>query len=231
MKTILALTAAFTICYGAGASIALAQKGTGTPTGVAQQVAKPKITSLSGTISEIETGPCQATTGRATVGTHLLIETAKGQKLNVHLGPTAAVQRLTERLKTGDKVTVNVFRTEKMLEGHHVAQSIVLGKETFQLRDGNLRPLWAGAGTAWIGRGGPRPDPGFVPTRGGGRGWASPGRGRGGYGRGYGRGQGYGGGYGRGYGQGYGRGYGQGYGCWWAEQPAVGEKNVQDKVD
>jgi hypothetical protein len=134
-------------------------------------------------------------------------------------------------LANGDAVTVNAFRTERMLEGHFVAQSILLGEESIELRDGNLRPLWAGSGTAWSGRGGPRMGTGYGQTRGpgGGPGWGSPGRGRGGYGRGY--GQGYGRGYGQGYGRGYGRGHGQGYGCWWAEERTVETNKVQDKVN
>ena len=216
MRTILAFAAVLAFCCGAGASIARAQKGTGEATGVAQQVAKPKVTLVSGTIHEIETGPCQATTGRASIGTHLVIKTAKGKKLNIHLGPTAAVKHIADRLTTGDAVTISAFRTEKMTKGHFVAQSIVLGEASVQLRDGNLRPLWAGVGTTWQGRGGPRPDTRYgrgwgggggrgaylgwsdtQPTRGPGQG--APGRGRGGYGRGY------------------GQGYGRGQGCWWAE--------------
>ena len=245
MRTILAFAAAFAFCCGAGASIVHAQKGTGAATGVAQQVAKPKVTSISGTIREIETGPCQATTGRASVGTHLVIETAKGEKLNIHLGPTAAVKHIADRLTTGDAVTINVFRTDRMTEGHFVAQSIALGEKSVQLRDGNLRPAWAGSGATWWGRGGPQPGagygrgwgaeggrgayPGWSDTPSGrGPGWGAPGRGRGGYGRGYGQGNGRG--YGQGAGRGYGRGYGQGYGCWWAEEPNIETNNVQDKV-
>ncbi len=230
MRTILAVTAAFAFSCGIGASTAHAQKGTGSPTGVAQQAAKPKITSLSGTIREIETGPCQATTGRASVGTHVVIETAKGKKLNVHLGPAGTVKQISDRLTTGSTITINAFRTKKMAKGHFVAQSIVLDGKSVQLRDEGLRPNWAGNGTTWQGRGGPQPAAGYGRGRGGrggrGPGWGAPGAGRGGYGRGYGQGRG------RGYGQATGRGYGQGYGCWWAEEPtAKTTNNVQDKVD
>ena len=236
MRTILTSAAALAFCCGAGASLAHAQKGTGAATGVAQQLARPEITSISGTIREIQTGPCQATTGRASIGTHLVIENAKGEKLNIHLGPTAAVKHISNRLTAGDEVTINVFRTEKMTEGHFVAQSILLGKVSAQLRDGNCRPLWAGSGTAGQGLGGPQSGARYGRgNRGGGGygaypvwsdmqpgrgpGWGAPTRGRGGYGRGY--GQGKGGGYGRGY----------GYGRWWAEEPTIGQQNVQDEVD
>lgn len=235
MKTNLALAAAFAFCCGGGASIAPAQKGVGETTGVAQQVVKSKVTSVSGTIRRIETGPCKATTGRADIGTHLVIETAKGEKLNIHLGPTAVVRYITNRLKTGDTVTVNAFRTEKMTEDHFVAQSIVLGKASAQLRDENLRPYWAGGGNAIRGRGGPQSGAGYGRGRGGGGGrgsyqtWSDmpPNRGPG-WGA---QGRGRGGGYGQGRGRGYGQGYGQGQGRWRTEAPATSKQDAQDGVD
>ena len=49
------------------------------------------VATLSGRLVEIKTGPCEQTTGPALVGTHLLVKNKKGETLNVHLGPEAAV--------------------------------------------------------------------------------------------------------------------------------------------
>jgi len=143
-----------------GASEALAQKGMGDDTGVARQAVKPEIVPLSGKITEVESGPCKMTTGRSTVGTHVLLKAKGGEELNVHLGPQAEVADVAGRLKVGERLAVKAFRTEKMPEGHYVAQSLKLGDETIELRDAALRPVWAGGRRA--GRG----QPGFQPGAG-----------------------------------------------------------------
>ena len=168
---------------------ALAQRGMGERAGVGQQVVKPKVISLSGKVLATETGPCEKTTGRAYVGSHFLLITPEGKQLNVHLGPADAVDDLVGRLTAGKKVTVHAFRTAKMTKNHYVAQSLKVDGTTIRLRDEGLRPLWAGGGRAWSGRGGPpygygmrqgsrwRSGTGYGPAwgrgggRGGGRGW------------------------------------------------------------
>ena len=173
-------------CLGL-ASTALAQKGVGDLSGVAGQPIKPGIVSLSGKIIEVKTGPCESTTGRSLVGTHVILETAEKELLNVHLGPAAAVADTVARLSVGQPLAVRAFRTEKMKEKHYVAQSLTFGKTTVELRDAGLRPVWAGgnvgpqrtaAGQAGHGR---ARGPGW--GRGRGPGWGSgagPGWGRGG---------------------------------------------------
>jgi hypothetical protein len=142
---------------GLGASEAFAQKGMGDQTGVARQAVKPEVVSLSGKITEVESGPCKATTGRSTVGTHVLLKAKGGKELNIHLGPQAEVADVAERLKVGERLAVKAFRTEKMPEGHYVAQVLKLGDETVELRDAALRPVWAGGQAMGRGRGGYRP--------------------------------------------------------------------------
>jgi hypothetical protein len=186
---------------------AVAQKGMGDREGVARQAEKPKVVALSGKVLSVESGPCENTTGRATVGTHLMLKSAQGKELNVHLGPEAAVEPVARRLSKGMKIDVKAFRTDKMPKAHFVAQSIRIGEETLELRDDALRPVWAGG--AWNrGR-----NAAAAPQRPG------PGKGRGqqrGWGRG--GGKGYGPGYGRGYGRGWGRG---GWNCpAWNDAPA-----------
>ncbi len=203
MKRGLTLLMAGGLLWGVVAPRAHAQKGMGEQTGVGRQAAKPEVISLAGEVLAIETGPCKTTTGRADVGSHLLLKTPKGKELNVHLGPTAAVGYIIDQLPVGKKVTVHAFRTTKMPENHYVAQSLTFGSTTIRLRDEGLRPFWAGGGAVSRGRAGSQWARGKGRGAGYGRGWGGPGRG---YGRG-----GPGGRYGRGLrrrGPGYGRGPG-----------------------
>jgi len=134
---------------------------------------------LSGKVLKIMTEPCKMTTGPAYLGTHFLLKTSKGKRLNIHLGPADTVDDVAEQLPIGEKVKVDAFRTAKLPEDHFVAQSVAFDGTTIQLRDKNLRPLWARSSTALRG-GGPQ----WVRGRGRGRGWGggwqrSPGYGRG----------------------------------------------------
>jgi hypothetical protein len=196
------------------ASDVYAQRGTGDQAGVAQQADKPELVSLSGKVTAIETGPCEQGTGRAAVGTHVLLKTTKGKELNVHLGPEGAVDHVADKVKVGETLSVKAFRTQQMLKRHYVAQSLVIGDEKIELRDEDLRPLWAGNPNAWRGREGSQAGAGY-----GYRGGRYAGRGRGNCPlwdgpldeRGPGWGGPGGGGYGRGYGQRAGGGRGAGF--------------------
>lgn len=183
------------------AAPAAAQRGTGEPTGVARQAIVPEIVTLSGKLVKVQTAPCENTTGPSELGTHVLLEPQEGEPLNIHLGPAGQVAFVADALSVGDRITVRAFRTDRMKEGHYVAQTIAWEDDSVRLRDSNLRPLWAGGRGNWArtpeGRGG---------------GWS------GGRGYGYRQGRGYGYGYQQGRGSGYGsrqgRGYGRGGGRW-----------------
>jgi hypothetical protein len=138
-------------------SMAYAQRGMGDSTGLARQAVKPELVSLAGKLLAVETQPCDKTTGGGRVGTHIVLETKQGEKLNIHLGWARAVEDIARRLTLGKKIEVMAFRTDKMPAGHFVAQSLRFEKRTVQLREQNLRPLWAGGGRGW--------------RVGGGRGW------------------------------------------------------------
>ena len=143
MKRGLTFLMAGGLLWGVFAPCVHAQRGIGEPTGVAQQAVKPEVVSLSGEVLAVETGPCKNTTGPADVGSHFLLKTPKGKRLNVHLGPAAAVDYIVEQLPVGKKVTVGAFRTAKMPKNHYVAQSLAFGDSSIQLRDEDLRPFWA----------------------------------------------------------------------------------------
>jgi hypothetical protein len=214
-----------------------AQKGVGDSIGIAQQAIKPEVVSLSGSVKAIMIEPCEMTKGRSTKGTHILLETAVGDQQNIHLGPTASVSHVADKLVVGQTVTVQAFRTDALPKDNFVAQALKIGDETLQLRDENLRPMWAGDRAERKGRG--KSQRGVGNQRGPGQGnGAAYGRGRGqarnvadgqgcaqcrkaGYGQkqGQGRGaamaQGRTGGKGQGRGAGYGQGRGQGRGQSW----------------
>lgn len=122
---------------------ATAQKGTGERTGVAQQTVKPPIEVLAGTIKDTKIGPCERTTGRSAEGVHLIVEAKDGRTINLHLGPTAALDDALEQLSAGKQITFEAFRTNIMPTDAYVAKSLTVGETTFQLRDDNLRPKWA----------------------------------------------------------------------------------------
>jgi hypothetical protein len=151
---------------------AAAQKGMGEPTGVARQAVKPPIETMSGTIKEIKTGPCERTTGRSLEGVHLIVQAKNGKAINLHQGPAAALEDILDHLSAGQQITFEAFRTDAMPPDAYVAKSLKAGDTAFELRDDNLRPNWAIA--AQGGRGG---GPGLGGGRGQGRG---PGSGGGG---------------------------------------------------
>lgn len=119
-----------------------AQKGMGDTEGMAQRTDKPAITSLSVSLLEVKTGPCQQATGKSPAGTHLMVQD-DGKTLNIHLGPESAVDHIVAQLEPGKSLAIDVFRTEKMPEDAYIAQSLTFDGKTIHLRDANLRPSWA----------------------------------------------------------------------------------------
>ncbi len=148
---------------------AAAQKGMGEATGMARQTVKPPIETMSGTIKDIKIGPCERTTGRSLEGAHLIVQATDGKTINLHLGPTGALEDVLDQLSVGQQISFEAFRTEAMPQDAYVAKSLKAGDTAFELRDDNLRPNWAIAGQG--GRGG---GPGMGGARGQG-----PGRGAG----------------------------------------------------
>ena len=140
-KTILIAVLAVSLC-----SIpAYAQKGMGDYTGIAREPLKPPVIRLSGTVHEIRTHPCEHTTGKAEIGTHLILKNSRNQQLNIHIGPATAVADIVKKLPVGKKIEILGFRTEKMPSDHYVAKQVIIGSQAIDLRDAALRPFWAGS--------------------------------------------------------------------------------------
>jgi hypothetical protein len=170
MRHKLALMMAATLLLGVVLPVAHAQRGVGDEVGVARQAVKPEIVTLVGTVTKVETGPCENSTGRSPLGTHFLMENAKGKMLNIHLGPFAMVEFVAGDLAEDMEITVEAFRTEKMKERHYVAKSLSYGDRTVTVRDETLRPVWAGGRGARYAREGFSRGAGYGPRAGRGRG-------------------------------------------------------------
>ncbi len=151
-RTSLILSAMFLGVAAFGAP-AIAQKGTGEPTGVARQGLKLPIEAMSGTIKDIKIGPCEKTTGRAKEGAHLLVLAPDGRTINLHLGPTFALRDELKQLAAGQEISFDAFRTDRMPKDAYIAKSIKAGDKLFTLRNDSLRPRWAGGRGGGRGRG------------------------------------------------------------------------------
>ena len=121
------------------------QRGMGDGKGVVQQRLKLPLVLISGKLQEIKTHPCENTTGKAELGTHLILRDKHGQELNIHLGPAPELSETVKRLTVGRKLDLLGFRTDKMPPNQYVAQKLILGSHIIQLRDSDLRPYWAGS--------------------------------------------------------------------------------------
>ena len=130
-------------------SDATAQRGIGDIDGVARQMLEPSLVHISGKLQEIKTHPCENTTGKADLGTHLILKDEQGRELNIHLGPTTVLSKTVEQLKIGKKIELIGFRTDKMPPNQYVAKTLIFNGDIIQLRDSSLRPYWAGGGFGW----------------------------------------------------------------------------------
>ncbi|HZI57309.1 MAG TPA: hypothetical protein VFF39_11065 [Verrucomicrobiae bacterium] len=76
-----------------------------------------------------------------TVGSHITVK-GEGRDIEVHLAPASFMQRYEIAIRKNDKVTV--FGSRITFEGKPalIARSVVIGRDTFNFRDNNGRPLW-----------------------------------------------------------------------------------------
>lgn len=127
------------------APVAYAQRGAGEERGIAQRADKPEVNAFQGELTALKIEPCKHTTGRFDIGMHAMIDTRDGRR-NVHLGPAAMVLPLAQRLPFGQSLTIEAFRTDRLPEGHRIAQVIRFNDQSVRFRAESLRPVWAGAG-------------------------------------------------------------------------------------
>lgn len=121
------------------------QKGLGDATGIVRTAERPEVVSLTGQLMKFDIHPCEMTTGVAPLGMHLWLKMTDGREINLHLGPSPAIERLLANVDEGSTLQVQAFRTEQMKENDYVAVSLNDENETVVLRDSKtLRPVWAG---------------------------------------------------------------------------------------
>lgn len=120
-----------------------AQRGVGAAAGIVRAGTPVENVTLSGRVVAVETEPCARTTGRSPAGVHVIVETAEHARLNVHLGPASATERLTAALAVGATVAIEAFRTDRLPDGAVVARTVRVGDETFTLRDSAGQATWA----------------------------------------------------------------------------------------
>lgn len=121
-----------------------AQKGIGEQKGVSEAAIPVALVEMNGTVEKVDEGPCIFTAGKAVDGIHLTVLTENQEMANVHLGPTWAISVWVEGMERGDRVTMVVFRTEKLPKGHFIAKELEWDDQRAQFRDGYLKPFWAG---------------------------------------------------------------------------------------
>jgi hypothetical protein len=119
------------------------QLGMGDGKGVAQQRLNPLLVRISGRLQQVSTHPCENTTGKAVLGTHLFLKDKNGLELNIHLGPANEVSEIVKKLIVGNELEFTGFRTDKMPPNHYVAKTLILPNRIIHLRDTALRPYWS----------------------------------------------------------------------------------------
>jgi hypothetical protein len=145
MKRILSILMLTGLVWSIPALGVHAQRGVGESRGIASRADTLDVLTFTGRVVAVVTEPCQATTGRASTGTHFLLRTSADEIRNIHLGPAGEVAELADQLSVNRKVIVDCFRTPNMQANHYVANSVKFGKRTVELRDQSLRPVWAGS--------------------------------------------------------------------------------------
>ena len=119
------------------------QLGMGDSKGVVQKRLKPRLVRISGKLLQIKTHPCENTTGKAKLGTHLILKDRDGRELNVHLGPASELSETVKRITIGANLNLLGFHTNKMPPNHYVAKTLLLPNHIIHWRDSALRPYWS----------------------------------------------------------------------------------------
>jgi hypothetical protein len=147
MKSIFSILILYVLIFLS--TMTLAQKGTGSLTGLARQSGDPEILKVSCTLKEVASGPCAFTTGRSNSGTHLIVITDDRYELNIHLGPTSEVVYIVKNLVPGQKIQCKVFKSPELPDDNLIAVELETDNSFYMLRDQHLRPVWAGKGPSY----------------------------------------------------------------------------------
>jgi hypothetical protein len=103
-------------------------------------------TTIRGTVESVETITGTGGRGRRAMGgTHMVMKTER-ETIGVHVGPTAYLTAAGLTLAKGDTLEVVGSRVTIDKDPVVIVKQIRKGDNTWTLRDGSGRPLWAGRG-------------------------------------------------------------------------------------
>jgi hypothetical protein len=117
---------------------ALAQRGMGQ--GAGRMYDPATETTVKGTVEEVKQIPGQR--GGAS-GTHLIVKTDK-ETLEVHLGPTAFLEKEKFTFAKGDQIEVTGSKVKIGAADALLAREVKKGDKTLTLRNAQGIPVWSG---------------------------------------------------------------------------------------
>jgi hypothetical protein len=126
------------VMLGVAASIAIAQRGYGRGSGERRYDPATEMT-LTGRVEDVK-----QQTGRAGgTGTHLLLKNAEGMIMEVHVGPSAFLQKQGLSFTTGEQVEVTGSKVKVAGADVLLARQIIKGGKVWTLRDERGIPEWS----------------------------------------------------------------------------------------
>lgn len=121
-----------------GAASALAQHGRGQ--GAGRMYDPATETTVKGTVEEVKQIPGQR---GGPGGTHLMLKTDK-ETLEVHLGPTAFLEKEKFTFAKGDQIEVTGSKVKIGAADALLAREVKKGDKTLTLRNAQGVPVWSG---------------------------------------------------------------------------------------
>ncbi|MBS1688578.1 MAG: hypothetical protein JSS96_07630 [Bacteroidetes bacterium] len=130
------------VCLSTCSIVANAQQNTVRKSVSSQSVYNTAtVTTVKGRVEKIE----KVNNGRKNYGIHLMLKTAS-ETIAVHLGPQWYMEDKMDNIKEGSKIEVKGSKVTIDGKPAIIAQTIMSGANTLQLRDVNGKPLWSGTG-------------------------------------------------------------------------------------
>jgi hypothetical protein len=122
---------------------ALAQRGLGQ--GAGRMYDPATETTVKGTVEEVKRIPGQR---GAASGVHLIVKTDK-ETLEVHLGPTAFLEKEKFTFSKGDQIEVTGSRVKIGAADALLAREVKKGDKMLTLRNAQGIPAWSGGMRGW----------------------------------------------------------------------------------
>ena len=102
-------------------------------------------TTIEGTVDSVETVTAPSGRGRRSMGgTHVVVTAKNGERVEVHLGPTAYLAEGKLAVAKSDVGTILGSRVSMGGEMVMLAREVKKGGSSWTLRDASGRPQWAG---------------------------------------------------------------------------------------